>query len=153
MDNNSLHDLKELAKQGDMDAIAELVKQTLKFRNLKVTAERYGENGLRLKIYPNSTLQPLSCIPKIIDLFNDLCVPKVLIIAIHEFESDQKTLEWHRILEFKKDHFVDSTKFINSIFMTISIVFSWDNNIKFGLLRSSTQNFYPDYDNKCGNKS
>jgi hypothetical protein len=111
--------LQELAKQGNLEAIASLVQKAIAPRNVKVTAEMSESVTLWLKIYPLATMQPKLCIQKVIEVVNDIHPHKILVVRVSEIAPGQTFQVWDRFLGIKNGEFVDQS---DSLKMTCGVM-------------------------------
>ncbi|MEG4148890.1 hypothetical protein [Microcoleus sp. Pol12B5] len=108
--------LQEIAKNGDLNAIAILIQKSLAAYEVHVDAEiQYGVM-LWLKLKSDKTLDSQACLNRVSRILNNIQPDKIVSARISQINSkNPKQQAWNKYLAFKEGQFIDNTKAVNQM--------------------------------------
>ena len=108
--------LQEIAKNGDLNAIAILIQKSLAAYEVHVDAEiQYGVI-LWLKLKSDKTLDSQACLNRVSRILNNIQPHKIVSARISQINSkNPKQQAWNKYLAFKEGQFIDNTKAVNQM--------------------------------------
>ncbi len=108
--------LQEIAKNGDLNAIAILIQKSLAAYEVHVDAEiQYGVM-LWLKLKSDKTLDSQTCLNIVSRILNNIQPDKIVSARISQINSkNPKQQAWNKYLAFKEGQFIDNTKAVNQM--------------------------------------
>ncbi|MBW4684672.1 MAG: hypothetical protein KME40_06130 [Komarekiella atlantica HA4396-MV6] len=120
--------LWESAKQGNINAISDLVQKA--FDDDNVTVEPHMDLlgiTLTLKLSSQKVLEPQVCIKKVIETLNEIQPTGIKLVRVSSIASIcQIKYRWNRWIDRKQGEFVDDTKNANLLnYITIAFLVSW----------------------------
>ncbi|PSB50770.1 hypothetical protein C7B67_13385, partial [filamentous cyanobacterium Phorm 6] len=111
-----LDGFQEIARNGDLGAIAILIQQALAVYEVHVDAEiQYGVM-LWLKLKSDITLDSQTCLNEVLRILNNIHLEKFVSARISQINSkNPKQQVWNKYLVFKEGQFIDNTKAVNQM--------------------------------------
>lgn len=108
--------LQEIAKNGNLNAIAILIQKSLAAYEVHVDAEiQYGVM-LWLKLKSDKTLDSQACLNRVSRILNNIQPDKIVSARISQINSkNPKQQAWNKYLAFKEGQFIDNTKAVNQM--------------------------------------
>lgn len=108
--------LQEIARKGDLRAIASLIQQGLAAYEVHVDAEIQYSVMLWLKLKSDRTLDSQTCLNVVSRILNKIQPDKIRAARISQIHpKNPKQQCWNKYLAFKDGQFVDNTRVVNQI--------------------------------------
>lgn len=115
--------LKERARQGDLSAISNVIKQAFKGQELHIEAEMQWGASLWLRLMSNGKLKSQDCVNIICESLDNIKPEKVTSVRISEIApNNPKKQVWDKYLAIKDGKFVDNTEQIQKVAAICGIV-------------------------------
>ena len=111
-----LDGVQEIARNGDLGAIAILIQQALGAYEVHVDAEMQYGVMLWLKLKSDITLDSQTCLNVVLRILNNIQLEKFVSARISQINSkNPKQQVWNKYLVFKEGQFIDNTKAVNQM--------------------------------------
>ncbi|MEG4344769.1 hypothetical protein QUB70_15950 [Microcoleus sp. A003_D6] len=107
---------QEIARNGDLGAVAILIQQSLAAYEVHVDAEMQYGVMLWLKLKSDITLDSQTCLNVVARILNNIQLQKFVLVRISQVNSkNPKKQAWNKYLVFKEGQFIDNTKAVNQM--------------------------------------
>ncbi|NDJ23713.1 hypothetical protein GS682_19120 [Nostoc sp. B(2019)] len=119
--------LWESAKQGNINAISDLVHRAFNDDNISVEAHMQLGVTLWLKLRSQKVLEPQFYTKKVIETLNEIQPARITFVRVSSMASIGKSkCSWNRWIAIKQGEFVDDTKNANLLnYIAIAFLVSW----------------------------
>lgn len=113
-------DLVKSAKQGNINAISNLVQTAFDDDNITVVANMEWFITLSLKIVSQKVLEPQVCTKKVIEILNEIQPAGITLVRVSSIATICKIkYRWNRWIDRKQGEFVDNTNNVNLLNYTV----------------------------------